>query len=85
MDNPTASLVWKIIKVIRGVYMRKVFCLDDGKEYYFTAISGYDAIQKMLYTLNIAYKDDNVVVVLELCNERTWSLKHNGKTYACVM
>ena len=63
--------------------MKKVFCLDDGMEYFFVAISGYDAIQKMLYTLNITHKDTNAEI--KLCNGRTWSLKHNGKTYACVM
>lgn len=70
-------------RVVRCVAMRKVFCLDDGMGYFFVTISGYDAIQKMLYTLNITHKDDNAV--LELCNGRTWSLRHNGKTYACVM
>lgn len=63
--------------------MKKVLCLDDGKEFIFTAISGYDAIQKMLYTLNLKHEDKNAK--LELCNGRTWSLEHNGKTYACVM
>ena len=62
--------------------MRKVFCLDDGMEYFFVAISGYDAIQKMLYTLNISHKDNNAEI--KLYNGRTWSLKHKGKTYACV-
>ena len=63
--------------------MIKVFCLDDGSEYLFSATSGYDAIQKMLYTLNLSHKDRNAEI--ELCNGRTWSLKHNGKTYACAM
>lgn len=63
--------------------MRKVFCLDDGTEYLFNTTNGYDAILKMLYTLNVKYKDSNAK--LELCNGRTWSLQHNGKTYACMM
>ena len=63
--------------------MIKVFCLDDGAEYLFSATSGYDAMQKMSYTLNISNKDRNAEI--ELCNGRTWSLKHNGKTYACAM
>lgn len=63
--------------------MKKVLCLEDSVEYFFTAISGYDAIQKMLYTLNIAHEDKNAEI--ELCNGRTWSLKHNGKTYTCKM
>lgn len=63
--------------------MKKVLCLDDGKEYYFNAITGYDAIQKMLYTLNVSHKDESAEI--ELCNGRTWSLIHNGKTYGCAM
>ena len=63
--------------------MIKVFCLDDRSEYLFTATSGYDAMQKMLYTLNLVNKDESAKI--ELCNGRTWSLQHNGKTYACAM
>lgn len=63
--------------------MKKVFCLDNGTEYFFISTSGYDAIKKMLYTLNIYHKDDSAEIVL--CNKRTWSLTHNGKTYACIM
>ena len=62
--------------------MKKVLCLEDGTEYFFNAISGYDAIQKMLYTLDIAHKDHRAEI--ELCNGRTWNLKHGGKTYACL-
>jgi hypothetical protein len=63
--------------------MIKVFCLDDRVEYLFSATSGYEAMQKMLYALNLEHKDGNAEI--ELCNGRTWSLKHNGKTYACAM
>ena len=63
--------------------MKKVLCLDNGVEYFFTAISGYDAIQKMLYTLNLSHEDKNAKI--ELCNNRTWSLTHNNKTYACAI
>lgn len=63
--------------------MRKVLCLEDRKEYYFDAISGYDAIQRMLYTLNIAHEDRNAKT--DLCNNRTWCLTHAGKTYACTL
>jgi hypothetical protein len=63
--------------------MKKVLCLEDGLEYFFNAISGYDAIQKMLYTLDIVNKDYSAEI--ELCNGRTWSLRHSGKTYACVV
>lgn len=62
--------------------MKTVFCLDDGIEYFFSAISGYDAIQKMLYTLNLKHEDKNAKI--KLCNGRTWSLTHNNKTYSCL-
>lgn len=62
--------------------MKRVFCLDDGMDYFFSAISGYQAIQKMLYTLNLEHEDKNAE--LKLCNGRTWTLKHNGKIYACI-
>ena len=63
--------------------MIKVLCLDNGMEFFFNANNGYDAIQKMLYTLNLKCKDDNAKI--ELCNSRTWSLEHKGNTYACVV
>ena len=42
--------------------MIKVFCLDDGVEYLFSATSGYEAMQKMLYTLNLEHKDKNAEI-----------------------
>ena len=63
--------------------MKKVICLDTGAEYIISSISGYDAIQKMLYTLNLKHRDDNAQ--LSLCNGRTWSLVHNGQTYAAIL
>lgn len=62
--------------------MKKVLCLDNGMEYRFTADSGHEAIQKMLYTLNLSHQDDDATI--ELCNDRTWCLTHNGKAYACL-
>jgi hypothetical protein len=63
--------------------MKKVLCLDDGREFFFIATSGYDAIQKMLYYLNLSHQDNNAKI--ELCNGRTWSVVHNGKTYGCLI
>ena len=62
--------------------MHRVLCLDDGTEYLFKAKNGYAAILNMLYTLNLSHRDNEAVV--ELCNDRTWCLTHNGKTYACL-
>lgn len=63
--------------------MKKVLCLENGNEYYFDTNNGYDAIKKMMYTLNISHEDKDAKI--ELCNNRTWSLTHNGKTYATLM
>lgn len=62
--------------------MKTVKCLDNGKTYMFDASSGLEAIHKMLYTLNLSCKDDKATI--DLCNNRTWELVHNGKTYACL-
>jgi hypothetical protein len=60
----------------------KVFGLDDKKEYLFTATSGYDAINKMLYYLNLGKKDPNSKIEkLRYC----WSLTHGGKTYSALI
>ena len=63
--------------------MLKVLCLDDNVEYFFNTTSAYDALQKMLYTLNLKHEDKNAKI--DLCNGRTWCLTHNGKTYGCIM
>ena len=63
--------------------MKKIFCLDDGRELSFFAESGYEAMQKLLYYLNLSHQDNDAKI--ELCNGRTWSVVHNGKTYGCLM
>lgn len=62
--------------------MIRVFCLDDCSEYWFNADNGFDAIGKMLYTLNLSCTDKRAKINLH--NDRTWELIHNGKTYACL-
>lgn len=62
--------------------MIRVLCLDDQKEYFVDAFNGREAMNKMLYALNLYHKDSNAKI--ELCNGRTWSLTHNGKIYACL-
>ena len=63
--------------------MIKIFCLDDQRELSFFASSGYEAMQKLIYFLNLSHKDDNAKI--ELCNGRTWSVVHSGKTYGCAI
>lgn len=63
--------------------MKTVLCLDDQTELHFSANSGYEAMEKLLYYLNLSHQDNNAKI--ELCNGRTWSVVHNGKTYGCLV
>lgn len=62
--------------------MKTVLCLDDGNKYLFNASTSREALEKMLYCLNLYWKDDEAKI--EQCNNRTWCLTHKGKTYAVV-
>lgn len=62
--------------------MKEVVCLDDGTKYLFNVSNGEEAINKMLYGLNLYWKDADAKI--ELCNNRTWCLTHKGKTYSCL-
>ena len=79
-DTWRISVLWKNEKEVDS--MQTVFCLDDGSKYMFSAGSGYEALQKMLYALNLAAEDKSAKITL--CNGRTWSLIHMGKTYGCL-
>ena len=63
--------------------MKKVFCLDDNKEFLFSAKTSYEAMEKLIYCLNLSHQDNNAKI--ELCNGRTLSVVHNGKTYGCLI
>ena len=63
--------------------MIKIFCLDDQRILSFFVESGYEAMQKLIYFLNLSHKDDNAKI--ELCNGRTWNVIHCGKTYGCAV
>lgn len=62
--------------------MKKVICMEDKTEFYFDTNNGYDAMRKMLYTLNLSFFDKSAKI--QLFNNRTYALEHNGKTYACL-
>lgn len=63
-------------------FNKKVYCLDDGSEYTFTARNGYEAVQKMQYYLDaVSFDKDSTI---KLCNNRTWELVHDGMTYASL-
>jgi membrane-anchored protein YejM (alkaline phosphatase superfamily) len=58
--------------------LKTVYCLEDQKEYLFFADSAKNAIEKMLYTLNLSKTDKNAII------EKTkhgYSLQHNNLTY----
>ena len=63
--------------------MNKVLCLDDQRELFFSAETGYEAMQKLVDYLNLSHQDNNAKI--ELHNGRTWSVVHNGKTYSCLV
>ena len=62
--------------------IKGVFCLDSGAWFHFTAMSGYDAMTKMLYFLNLSKKDINAKIEkLAHC----WTMDHCGKTYSAII
>ena len=60
-----------------------VHCMEDGTDYEFDAASGFEALEKMRYTLDLVHRDTECEV--RLCNGRTLAMVHNGKTYACFI
>ena len=42
--------------------MKCVTCLDNGKQYYFNATNEYEAMEKMLYTLNCRHYDSEAII-----------------------
>lgn len=58
-----------------------VKCLDDGKRCGFVTRTAYEALQKMIYTLNLSCKDDNAVINKTESGLHLW-FEHSGKTYA---
>ena len=61
---------------------RTVINLDTGAEYIFTAKTAYEAIRKMIYTLNISGKCDAVINKTE--SGKTLYIEHKGNTYSTV-
>ena len=42
--------------------LKKVTCLDTGESLWFQARTAYEAMRKLLYTLNLKHQDDSAVV-----------------------
>lgn len=63
--------------------MVMVLCLDDGCEYYFSARTPYEAMQKMIYTLELKHHDP-LAMINKTESGRCLYIEHDGKTYATV-
>ena len=61
-----------------------VFCLDDDKTYYFDVKTPYEAMEKMLYKLNIAHYDPRAIIDKTPTN-KCFYIEHNGKCYATLI
>lgn len=57
-----------------------VICMEDRKEYGFIAATPFEAMRKMIYTLNLANKCEPKIHKTE-SGLHLW-FEHNGKTYA---
>lgn len=58
-----------------------VICLNDGTTYTFVARTGYEAMQMMKYTLDLARKDKGAVINKTKTGLHLW-MDHSGKTYS---
>lgn len=62
----------------------RVLCLDDGTEYYFSAKTPQNAMEKMKYTLDL-WHADRAAYIKFTKSARCWYMEHTGKTYAAVI
>ena len=62
--------------------MKCVTCLDNGKQYYFNATNEYEAMEKMLYTLNCRHYDSEAII---RTSKKCLYIEHLGKTYGIVL
>lgn len=58
-----------------------VTCLEDGKRYLYVNCTPYEAMQRMLYTLNLSREDPNARINKTVSGMHLY-IEHNGKTYA---
>ena len=61
----------------------RVFCLDDGREYYFSAKTPYEAMEKMKYTLDLKHLDGKAKIKPS-DSGRCLFMDHTGKTYGIL-
>ena len=61
-----------------------VVCLDKPHNgYYFVKSTALQAMQALIYFLNLSHNDPNAVVNM-YGGGRTLSVTHNGLTYSCI-
>lgn len=58
--------------------LRRVVCLDTGETLWFQARTAYEAMRKLLYTLNLKHQDDNASVNMTGSCQHLFMI-HNGK------
>lgn len=63
--------------------MIEVLCLDTGKCLYFTAITPMQAMNQLIYYLDLTKRDEFARVQL-LGGGRTLAVVHSGQTWSCL-
>lgn len=63
--------------------MYEIFCLDTDDKFYFQATSPFNALYKMLYTLNSRCEDRSAMIAPSATG-KTLSFVHRGLTYAVI-
>ena len=60
--------------------MIEIRCAETGVKYFFKAKTPYEAMQKMIYTLNLSNNDSSVVINKTDSGLFLW-IEHGEKTY----
>ena len=64
--------------------LKDVFCLDTGETLGFQASNAYEAMTKLLYTLNLKRKDPNAKIRQTESGLHLY-VDHSGKTYSIAV
>lgn len=57
-----------------------IYCLDDDTRYIFVSKTPYEAMEAMLYYLNLLKKDTKAAICKTETNKHLY-LEHDGRTY----
>ena len=61
----------------------RVFCLDEGRGYYFSAKTPYEAMENMKYTLDLKHLDKKAEIK-QTDSGTCLFMDHSGKTYSVI-